>query len=148
MSCMSNVPTPMFCLPTFLMWQHVKRPHLNSLIAVFFSFRQAVIFVEHLPAAAAHSFPYENYCEYYKKLASRSWPALFRLTYFSLIHTLSFSAGKYKVVAIAGLLSKLDHRPLFNDIILQDYSSVRIGFNVINKRFTLSIVYITLVKIR
>ena len=28
----------------------------------------------------AQSFPYENYCECYKKLASRSWPVLFTLT--------------------------------------------------------------------
>ena len=30
------------------------------------------------------SFPYENHCESYKKLASRPWPVLFALTYFFL----------------------------------------------------------------
>ena len=40
------------------------------------------------------SFPYQNHCECYKKLASRSWSVLFTLTYFFLIHTLSPSAGK------------------------------------------------------
>ena len=28
------------------------------------------------------SFPYENHCECYKKLASGLWPVLFTLTYF------------------------------------------------------------------
>ena len=40
------------------------------------------------------SFPYENRCECYKKLASRLWPVLFILTYFFLTHTLSSYAGK------------------------------------------------------
>ena len=50
--------------------------------------------------------------ECYKKLASISWPVLFTLNYFFLIHTLSSSAA----VVIAAFLSKLDHRPLFNYI--------------------------------
>ena len=36
--------------------------------------------------------------------------------------------------------SKLDHRPLFNDI-LQEYSSVKIAFNMINKCHPLPIVH-------
>ena len=32
------------------------------------------------------SFPYENHCDCYKKLTSRSWLVLFTLTYFFLIH--------------------------------------------------------------
>ena len=62
------------------------------------------------------SFPYENHCKCYKKLAWRLWPVLFTLTDFFLLHTLSSSTGKKKVVLIAVFLSKLDHRPLFNDI--------------------------------
>ena len=54
--------------------------------------------------------------KWYKELPSRSWHVLFfTLHYFSLIHTLSFSAGKLKV-AVAVILSKLDYRPLFNNI--------------------------------
>ena len=34
------------------------------------------------------SFPYENHCECYKKFASRSWPVLFTLNYFSYTYTL------------------------------------------------------------
>ena len=41
-------------------------------------------------------------------------PPTFTLTYFFLIHTLSFSAGKRKVFVITVFLSKLDNRPLFN----------------------------------
>ena len=39
----------------------------------------------------------------------------FTLNYFLLIHTLSSSSGKLKVI-VAVILSKLDHMPLFNDI--------------------------------
>ena len=42
----------------------------------------------------SQSFPYENHCKCYKKLASRLWPVLYILTHFFLIHTLSSSAGK------------------------------------------------------
>ena len=62
------------------------------------------------------SFPYENHCECYKKLASRLWPLLFTLTYYFLLHTLSSHAAKEKVVVITVFLSKLDHRTLFNYI--------------------------------
>ena len=41
----------------------------------------------------ASVFLHENYCEYYRKLASRSWPVLFTLTCFFLLHTLSRSAA-------------------------------------------------------
>ena len=72
--------------------------------------------------AAKHlgqSFPYVHYCEFYKKLASRSLPVLFRLTYFSLIHTISSSAGKHKVIVPAVFLSKLDHISLCRDILCE-----------------------------
>ena len=60
--------------------------------------------------------PYENQCKCYKELLSRSWHVLFfTLNYFFLIHTLSSSARKLKVV-VAVILSKLNRRPLFNDI--------------------------------
>ena len=62
------------------------------------------------------------------------------------MHTLFTSAGKQKVFVIAVFLNKLGHRPLFNNI-LQVYSNVRIGFNMINKRHLLPIVYM-LVTIR
>ena len=62
------------------------------------------------------------------------------------MHTLSTSAGKQKVFVITVFLNKLGHRPLFNNI-LQVYSNVRIGFNMINKRHLLPIVYM-LVTIR
>ena len=39
------------------------------------------------------SFPYENYCKCYKKLAWTSWPVLFTFTDFFL-YILSSSAGK------------------------------------------------------
>ena len=60
------------------------------------------------------SFQYENHCDSYKKLASRSWPMLFTLTYFFLMHILSSSAGKEKVAVITVFLSKLDGRSMFN----------------------------------
>ena len=40
------------------------------------------------------SLGYKKHCKCQKKLASRSWPMLFTLTYVFLIHTLSSSAGK------------------------------------------------------
>ena len=60
---------------------------------------------------------------------------------FFLIHALSSSAGKEKVVMIAVFLSKVDHkyRPLFN--IFLDYSGVRNRLNMISKRQTLPVVY-------
>ena len=39
---------------------------------------------------------------------------LFTFTDFFLLHTLFSSVEKYKVVAIAVFLSKLEHRPLFS----------------------------------
>ena len=62
------------------------------------------------------SFPYENYREYYKKLAWRLWSVLFTLTEFFLIHGLSLSKGKWTFVVIAVFLSKLGQRPLLNGI--------------------------------
>ena len=40
------------------------------------------------------SYFHKNHCKCYKKLASRSGPILFTLTYFFLIHKLSSSTGK------------------------------------------------------
>ena len=68
------------------------------------------------PAMQVQSFPYENHCECYKKLASRSWPVLFTLTYFFLYMHSPLLLENGKVVAIAIFLTKLDHIQLFNDI--------------------------------
>ena len=62
------------------------------------------------------SFPYENHYDYYKKLASRTWTVLFTLTYFSIFFLIHAVCWKIKIVVIVVFLSKLDHRPLFNDI--------------------------------
>ena len=62
------------------------------------------------------SFPYENPCEYYKKLVSRSWLLLFTLTYFFLNKIRTPHLLGKKVVVVAVFLSRLDHRPLFSDI--------------------------------
>ena len=61
------------------------------------------------------SFPCENHCKCYKKLASRLWSMLYTLTIFFL-YILSSSTGKQKVFVIIYFLSKLDHIPLINDI--------------------------------
>ena len=79
------------------------------------------------------SFPYEHHCECYKKLASWSWPVLFALTNFFLIHTVFFWWKIKTFFVMAVFLSKLDLTPLFIDI-LRDYSSVKIGYNMISKR--------------
>ena len=71
---------------------------------------------------------------------------LYRLTYFFL-NRQSSSAGKWKVVVIAVFLSKLDQATV-QLCILRDYCSVRIGYNMINKHHTLSILYTVLVQIR
>ena len=47
------------------------------------------------PPVKPQSFPYENQCEYYIKLALRSWPVLFTLTYFFYTYTL-LVCGKIK----------------------------------------------------
>ena len=73
---------------------------------------------------------------------------LFTLTYFFLTRTLSSSsAGKQKVVVIAVFFSISDHIPLTVQRLLRGYYSVRIGFNMINKRYILPIVYTMLIKI-
>ena len=60
--------------------------------------------------------PYENQCKYYKELLPRSLQVLFfTLNCFFLIHTLSSSARKLKVVVVV-ILSKLNGRLLFIDI--------------------------------
>ena len=77
------------------------------------------------------------------KLLSR---VIYRLTYFFL-NRQSSSAGKWKVVVIAVFLSKLDQATV-QLCILRDYCRVRIGYNMINKHHTLSILYTVLVQIR
>ena len=62
------------------------------------------------------SFPYKNHCKHYKKVASVFQPTLFSLNKFFLKDKLSSSKGKKKFVVIAVFLTKLGHRPLFNDI--------------------------------
>ena len=80
-----------------------------------------------------HSFPYKNHCKHYKNAIY----ILFTLTKFCLKHTLLFWR-KIKFAVIAVFLSKLDHWLTFVQCyILQDYSSVRIGFSMINKFHTL-----------
>ena len=61
------------------------------------------------------SFSYKNLCESYKNFASRSWPILFTLSYFFLcIHSPLLLENEVVLIDIS--LSKLDRRPLFNDI--------------------------------
>ena len=55
---------------------------------------------------------------------------------FFLIHTLLFFCDKITSFLIAAFLSKLDHRPLFNNI-LWNFSRGRIDFNMNNKCHTL-----------
>ena len=50
------------------------------------------------------------------KLASRSWTVLFTLTYFFFYINSPLLLENKKNVTIAISSSKLDHRPLFNDI--------------------------------
>ena len=125
-----------------------------------------------------HFFPYENQCECYKNLASRSWPMLFTLNYFFLYIHSPYLLENKKLLWSSVFLSKLDYRPLFNYIyyevsrqlpprkitprlglgfglglvlrsgtvflgsncswiILHNYHSVRVAFNIINKCHTL-----------
>ena len=60
--------------------------------------------------ATIQSFPYENHCEVLQRACIKIvvHAIFFTLTYFFLIHTLSSTAGKLKVV-VAVILSKLDH---------------------------------------
>ena len=44
------------------------------------------------------SFPYKNHCKCYEKLASRSWPVLFTLTYFFLDITSPFLQQNKKLL--------------------------------------------------
>ena len=80
-----------------------------------------------------NSFPYENCCECYKKLASRLWPGLFTHFNFFLTHTLPFCR---KIKSCCGRCFPQQIRPqtTVQWYILPEYSSVRIGFNMINKQ--------------
>ena len=78
------------------------------------------------------------YCECCIELASRSWSVLFTLISFLYIHSPLMLENK-KVVVITVFLNKLYHRSLFNYMLIY-ITSVKIDFNMINKRHTLPIV--------
>ena len=84
---------------------------------------------------AVQSFPYENRCECCKKLASRS----------STMHSLFF--WKIKICCDRCFRQQIRLQTTVQWYILRDYSSARIGFNIINKCHTLPFVYSMLVKI-
>ena len=84
---------------------------------------------------AVQSFPYENRCECCKKLASRS----------STMHSLFF--WKIKICCDRCFRQQIRLQTTVQWYILRDYSSARIGFNIINKCHTLPVVYSMLVKI-
>ena len=94
---------------------------------------------------SSQSFSHENHCKCYKKLTSRSWPMLFTLAYFFFffLHTLFCIKNKrllWMLFSSAALTTGTVQL-----YILQDYSSVRIGFNISNKRHTQGVVYTMLV---
>ena len=93
------------------------------------------------------SFSYESHCKCYKKLASRSWPVLFTTTYFFVIHTVSSSTGKCGSCYGHCFPQQIRPQATVQWYILQECSSVRIGFSMINKCYTLPIVCSMLVKI-
>ena len=78
------------------------------------------------------------YCECCIELASRSWSVLFTLISSLYIHSPLMLENK-KVVVITVFLNKLYHRSLFNYMLIY-ITSVKIDFNMINKRHTLPIV--------
>ena len=85
------------------------------------------------------SFLYENHCQCYKKLASRSCSVLFTLAYFFLIWTLLF-CWKIKSCYDHCFPQQIRPETTVQWYILRYYSSVRTVFNMINKRHTLSTV--------
>ena len=79
-----------------------------------------------------------------KKLASRSWTVLFTLTDFFLINTFFF-CYKIKSCYDRCFLQQIRPQTTVQWYMLQKYSSLRIGFNITNKRHTLPVVYTLLV---
>ena len=70
---------------------------------------------------------------------------LFTLTYVFLIHALSSSAGKLKSCCDRCFPQQIRPQSTVQLYILQEYSSVRIGFSMIIKRHILPIVYAVLI---
>ena len=93
------------------------------------------------------SFPYENCCECCKNLASRSSTMLFTLSYFFFLYMHSLFFWKIKICSDRCFRHQIRLQTTVQWYILRDYSSARIGFNIINKCHTLPIVYSMLVKI-
>ena len=62
------------------------------------------------------SFPYENHSQFTKSSHQDRGPCCLHLPIFFIIHTLSSSAGRWKVVVVAVFLSKVYRRTLFNYI--------------------------------
>ena len=78
--------------PSKLM-EKIVRPRLTASSRKSLSFMSdSMVFVTNYPLI--HSFSYKNHYKCYEKLASRSWPVLFTLAYFFLIHIQSCSAVK------------------------------------------------------
>ena len=71
---------PYFFFTNSFLTRSIKHPQANIYDRNSFSPLDIHIFL-------IQSFPYKNHCEFYKKLASTSWPVLLTLTYF-VIHTL------------------------------------------------------------
>ena len=90
------------------------------------------------PSTTTHRQQYENHCESYKKLASRSRPVLFTY-FFSYTYTLRFC---WEIKSCCHRWFPQQTRPQIavQSYILRDCSSVRISFNMINNRHTLPIV--------
>ena len=108
----------------------LSRGRLSVLSAVFLEFGHK-FFLKLEMLLGALLFLFENQCEYYKKLVSRSWPLLFALTCFLYIH--------------CPIPQQIRPQTTVHICILQDYSNVRFGLNMNQKRHTLLIVYTILV---
>ena len=85
------------------------------------------------------SFPYEIQCACYKKIASRSWPVLFILTYFSPYTYPLLFCRKIKSCCDRCFPQQIRPQATVQWYILRDYSCIKIGFNIINKRHTLHV---------
>ena len=95
--------------------------------------------IHHHPSTTKiQSFLYENHCESYKKLASRSRAVLFTY-FFSYTYTLRF-CWEIKSCCHRWLPQQTRPQITVQSYILRDCSSVRISFNMINNRHTLPIV--------
>ena len=87
------------------------------------------------------SFPHESRWECYRKLASRQWLVLFTLAYFfSYAYSPLLLDNKKLLWSLFSSVNQTsEHCSMI--YILRDYSSMRIGFNMISKCHTLPIVY-------